>query len=117
MQLSVRTTSLRLIRDLEIPMGMVACLSQISPARISDFCRNRPLPGWQESRIVGVIEQIGYVWSAFRRGAPGVKLLIDNPTILKKLVAACEQSAAENELIAASTEASEAFKAAVAQKI
>jgi len=115
MQYATRTTAIQLIRDLEIPKSMLAGAAQISPARISDFCRNRPLPTWQEEKISTVAQDIAFVWNAFRRGAPGAVIIVDNPTILKKLVSACRQAELATELNDATTAASEAFRAAFSQ--
>ena len=111
-----RKKTIDTINTMAIPKSMLADAAGVSnPARVSDFIKGRSLPVAVEQRIIEAVEGIAFVWSAFRRGAPGVVIVIDSPRILKKLVAACKETEVASELTEATAEASQAFKAAVAQ--
>ena len=87
--------TIKLISDLGIPKAMIAGAAEVNPARVSDYVRRRQVTPAVAERIETATQKIAFVWSAFQKAEPGLKIVLDNPQLLDRMVAACKQGIEE----------------------
>jgi len=113
MKFASRNTTIRTISALRIPKAMLASAARVNPARVTDFIQRRPVPIQIEQRLISAAEGIAFIWKAFRRGVPGLKIVIDNPQLLRRMVAACKHAELSTKVADAASEANAALQGAI----